>query len=110
MKPYSVDPIVPAFLSTHLDHQPGKKFEGILIKNATTINESSKLDKRKMSTACVQAKRVGKRARDMKVLKERISIIDHFIATPIEFTCNKQIINVVNLHVLQLENQQSMWH
>jgi hypothetical protein len=49
-------------------------------------------------------------ATDMKVLKERISIIDHFIATPIEFTCNKQIINVVNLHVLQLENQQSMWH
>jgi hypothetical protein len=58
MKPYSVDPIVPAFLSTtHLDHQPSKKFEGIGIKNATTINESSKLDKRKMSTACVQAKR-----------------------------------------------------
>jgi hypothetical protein len=69
-----------------LDHQPSKKFEGIGIKNASTINESSKLDKRKMSTACLQAKR----ARNVNVLKERISIIDHFIATPIEFTCNKQ--------------------
>lgn len=90
MKPYSVDPIVPAFLSTHLDHQPSKKFEGIGIKNVTTINESSKLDKQKMSTACVRAKRGEKRARNVNVLKERISIIDLFIATPIEFSCNKQ--------------------
>jgi hypothetical protein len=57
-------PFVPAFLSTHLDHQPSKKCEGIGIKNATTINESSKLDERKMPTACVQAKRGEKKGQE----------------------------------------------
>jgi hypothetical protein len=37
---------------------------------------------------CASKKGGKKRARNVNVLKERISIIDHFIATPIEFTCN----------------------
>jgi hypothetical protein len=39
---------------------------------------------------CASKKGGKKEARNMNVLKERISIIDHFIATSIEFTCNKQ--------------------